>query len=66
MAKTETETPVVSTPAVSTKRKTAAFIATAVVATALGLGSQYLIDKVTDRVRTTIVPETKTETTVVE
>jgi hypothetical protein len=66
MATTETKTTVEQTPAVSTRRKTTAFITTTVVAVALGVVAQKLIDQVTNRVQTAIVPETKTETTVVE
>lgn len=59
MTKTETQTE--QTPAVSTRRKTTAFITTTVVAVALGVVAQKLIDQVTNRVQTAIVPETDAE-----
>lgn len=49
------------TPAVSTKRKAAAFATTTVVTVALGIGAQYLINKVQDRIQKTIIPENTNE-----
>jgi hypothetical protein len=54
------KTPVEQPPAVSTKRKTLAFVATTIVTVGLGIVTQKLIDQVSNRVQTAIVPETKT------
>jgi len=62
--KTETETIVVETPAVSTKRQVTGVVAATAVTVILGAVASVAIDKLSNRVKKAIVPET--EATVVE